>query len=213
MKSLRLFLSLFFTGLPFFYLANVYGSLPDTVPIHFDLFGNPDGFGPKWILWLLPGLMIPLILVVTARWRKDTRPDGSPSKLAQLGLITLGTVSVLFTYLIYVTQQGGSNGLNGIAVILGVIFALQGNYFPVLPRNKFVGFRIPKTLKSDRVWRETHRAIAPYFVGGGILLVVIGILAPATVSGPAMIVLTLLILIVSFVIVYRIPPEQPSDLV
>lgn len=33
-----------------------YESLPELIPIHFGLDGRPDGFGPKVMIWLLPGI-------------------------------------------------------------------------------------------------------------------------------------------------------------
>lgn len=37
-------------GLPFF----SYAGLPDEIPIHFNFKGQPDGYGSKGFLWLLP---------------------------------------------------------------------------------------------------------------------------------------------------------------
>jgi len=33
-----------------------YGQLPETIPIHFNSRGEPDGFGPKMVIWFLPAL-------------------------------------------------------------------------------------------------------------------------------------------------------------
>jgi uncharacterized membrane protein len=37
-------------GLPLFYFDN----LPERIPIHFGINGQPDGFGDKGMIWLLP---------------------------------------------------------------------------------------------------------------------------------------------------------------
>ena len=214
MKSLTTFLSVFFTATPFFYLASCYGDLPDRIPIHFDLFGNPDGYGPKWILWLLLGLLIPLVVAVTARWRLDTDAEGRPTKLARMGLVTLATTSLLFTYLIYLTTTGGGTGVGGLVIITGVVFATTGNYFPVLPRNRWVGFRIPKTLRSDRVWRAVHRAVAPYFAGGGLVLIAAGVLLPVPYVSYALIAVIVLTLGVGLYVAWRTPEtDDPGDFV
>lgn len=39
-------------GVPLF----TYGQLPETIPIHFNARGEPDGFGPKMMIWFLPAL-------------------------------------------------------------------------------------------------------------------------------------------------------------
>ncbi|MBU4539405.1 MAG: DUF1648 domain-containing protein [Weeksellaceae bacterium] len=39
-----------------------FGNLPETIPVHYDFAGNPDGFGSKHTLWLLNGLMTAMFL-------------------------------------------------------------------------------------------------------------------------------------------------------
>lgn len=34
-----------------------YAQLPDEIPVHFDLSGHPNSWGPKIIIWVLPGIM------------------------------------------------------------------------------------------------------------------------------------------------------------
>jgi uncharacterized membrane protein len=46
------------TLIPAFYLAYVYPSLPETVPIHFDLYGKPNGYGHKNILIFTTAFLI-----------------------------------------------------------------------------------------------------------------------------------------------------------
>ena len=42
-----------------------YGSLPDTIPTHFGVGGNPDGWGPRWMVFLLPAVELTLYLTLT----------------------------------------------------------------------------------------------------------------------------------------------------
>jgi hypothetical protein len=46
-------------------LATHWHDLPDRVPVHFGLTGQPDGFGSKTILLVLPAAAIVLYLVLT----------------------------------------------------------------------------------------------------------------------------------------------------
>lgn len=57
MKSLSFFLKLLSFGLLIFiwdYTFISYRKLPAIIPVHFDLEGNPNGYGIKMISWLLP---------------------------------------------------------------------------------------------------------------------------------------------------------------
>jgi len=38
----------------FVYVISIYSSLPDTIPIHFDTLGNPDGYGDKKFALVIP---------------------------------------------------------------------------------------------------------------------------------------------------------------
>ena len=40
--------------MPLFYAMNVYDALPETIPIHFNFEGKPDGFGSKDTIYLAP---------------------------------------------------------------------------------------------------------------------------------------------------------------
>ena len=42
-----------------------YGNLPDTIPTHFNAAGQPDGYGGKGTLWLLPATGMFMYLMMT----------------------------------------------------------------------------------------------------------------------------------------------------
>lgn len=55
-RSLREAVAVAGVLIPFFYLAVQVRSLPARIPIHFDLHGNPNGYGSPATLFLLPGI-------------------------------------------------------------------------------------------------------------------------------------------------------------
>lgn len=44
--------------------AYYYNQLPDKIPIHFDGSGNPDGYGKKEMIWLLPAIGLVMFFVL-----------------------------------------------------------------------------------------------------------------------------------------------------
>jgi|GEM_PF-1178470 len=42
--------------LHFLYVVSIYSSLPDTIAIHFDTLGNPDGYGSKKYALVIPAI-------------------------------------------------------------------------------------------------------------------------------------------------------------
>lgn len=107
-------------------IFQVWSGLPQTIPTHFDASGNPDGWGDKGMIWLLPAIgivMIPLMLFLRrVPWLSNT-----PIKITeqnaeyQYGLIVrllsilASIVSLLFFVLIWdtVAIAKGGNSLLG----------------------------------------------------------------------------------------------------
>lgn len=44
--------------LTFLQTASAYPTLPDRVPVHLDASGLADGFGPKFMIWLIPAIQV-----------------------------------------------------------------------------------------------------------------------------------------------------------
>lgn len=49
--------------IPFFYLAYIWSSLPQTVPIHWNINGDIDNYGDKIMLTWIP-IALPLLIYV-----------------------------------------------------------------------------------------------------------------------------------------------------
>lgn len=199
-----------FVALPFVYLAAIYGDLPERVPIHFDWRGQPDGYGPKAVLWLLPTFCIPLVLVSLASLRKRSQTTGVTPKQRTLSLITLVFISLLVCYILYSAAEGGAINLGVFSILMGVFFAALGNYMPVLPPNRWMGFRIPATLNSPYKWRKTHQLAGVCYLLGGVALVLNGLLLPVPAVGIGLIAIIILISLIPLVyaLTLRVPPTD-----
>jgi uncharacterized membrane protein len=66
----------------------------------------------------------------------------------------------------------------GIAIGMGLLFVVLGNYLPKVRSNFFLGIRTPWTLASDRVWEQTHRLAGWTFVVSGASMVLAALVAP-----------------------------------
>lgn len=74
-------LSLLALIVPVILLLRVWGSLPETVPVHFDAAGRPDRFGPKGTLWILHWVSLCLWLMLTAVQAVPLRSLNLPVKV------------------------------------------------------------------------------------------------------------------------------------
>ncbi|WP_187117598.1 DUF1648 domain-containing protein [Flaviflexus massiliensis] len=60
------------------YTGLIYGSLPDTIPTHFDFSGKADAWGAKSSIWIGPIITLPtiLVIVVVSMFNTNTTKNG-----------------------------------------------------------------------------------------------------------------------------------------
>lgn len=135
------------------YVLKHYGSLPDKIPTHYGLNGNPDGFGNKstlLILLIVTASMFTGLIVLNKYPHLFNYPtaltsDNAPKLYQQASRLirSLNTVIVIsFSYLIYSTIQTAFNSQSGL-----------GSYFtPVFLISIFglIAFYLFQTFKSAR---------------------------------------------------------------
>lgn len=151
----------------------VYSSLPDVVPVHWNIRGEADGWGPKAMAaFLFPGIMIPLLgLFRILPWLspKQFELDSFRSTYGWIIVLVMG----LFLYIHVLSLLPGLGYPVQItrAIVGGMMlfFIFLGNLLGKVQRNFFVGIRTPWTLASERVWADTHRVGAWAFVATGVI--------------------------------------------
>ena len=97
-----------------------------------------------------------------------------------------------------------------VMVLLGVVFAVIGNYLPKTTRNVTMGIKIRWTLANDENWSATHRLCGRLFVALGLVCFVSAFLPVV----PAIIISTVMLLvsiIAPTVYSYRFYKKQISD--
>jgi uncharacterized membrane protein len=119
-------------------------SLPERVPTHFDLAGNPNGWTPKaalpWVVFGLPFFIWFLtwaVSVVTARLQEDPAKARATAMAPMRGFLGLGLAGAMAGMLL--TPSQGTWALNaGIGALLvfltaGIVLMIRD--FKKLPRN------------------------------------------------------------------------------
>ncbi len=149
----------------------LYPQLPETLPIHWNFQGEPDGYGPKALAaFLMPGvmaLMLGLMLWLPRLSPKRFEVDEFRGTYSLLVVM----VTALFGYIHAVVLWAGlGEGDVGRALLAGLMlfFAAMGNYMGKVRRNFWMGVRTPWTLADERVWNQTHRLAAWSFVAAGL---------------------------------------------
>ena len=154
--------------------AWLYPSLPDAVPIHWNIEGEVDGYMSKpWGVAILPlaaicvFVMMRLIPVISPKGYR-TEPFANVLHIFQVAMV--GFMS-LVSILVLLEASGVNVHINkAIFGALGVLFIVIGNYFGKIRKNFFLGIRTPWTLASDEVWARTHRIGGRLFVLYGLIM-------------------------------------------
>lgn len=168
-------------SLAFLSSALVYSRLPETMPTHWNLSGEVDGWsGRMFGAWMLPVLLAALWGILRFLPRIDPRRASydrfGPTYHA---IIVLVMAFLLCLHAVVLRTALGSpmrmDRLTPLA--MGVMMVLVGNLLPRARPNWFVGIRTPWTLSNDRVWEKTHRLGGHIFVLGGIVIVLAALFA------------------------------------
>jgi uncharacterized membrane protein len=155
--------------------AAAYPRLPDRVPVHWGMSGQPDRLGSRFEgTVLLPLVMLGLWLL----FRFLPRIDPRAANYAKMQSAYDFTVNATMTMVLLVHAMVLAAGL-GYAVpvarlapmLLGALFVAIGNVLPRARPNWWFGIRTPWTLTNDRVWARTHRVGGYVMTAAGIVII------------------------------------------
>lgn len=167
--------------LPLLYLVFVWNSLPEKVPLHWNLEGEIDNWGSKYTLiglvFFMPILTYILMLVVPKIDPKK-RIETMGGKYDQFKFILVAFMSVLSIFIIYISKNQKLSSPSMIVVLVGILFVFMGNYFKVIKPNYFIGIKTPWTLENEDVWKLTHLLAGKMWVIGGIVIVICSLIVP-----------------------------------
>lgn len=148
----------------------VYGYLPDTIPLHWNIQGEVDRVGGKsnvFITALLPLVLYMLMML----FPKIDPKKKSYEKHKKAYSITVGLILVFLIVIHWVTilvSLGLKLDVSTVVSIgIGVMFIVIGNFMSQIRQNYFFGIRTPWTLANENVWKKTHRVGGYGFIAIG----------------------------------------------
>jgi len=158
-----------------FATAMVYRRLPDPLPTHFDLEGNPNGWLPRAAgAWGIPAFTFLLWLFVRFVAKRlppvgdDNKKRLAGSNIALVAMMTAMFVSAVHLIILYVALKPGVIVTKPVFALMGFFFIGLGLVLPRVRRNPIIGIRTPWTLTSDENWARTNRIAGYTMVFGGI---------------------------------------------
>lgn len=154
--------------------------LPDRLPIHWNIHGDVDGWGNKFMgLLFVPLIVLGIyVLMVVLPWF-DPGKANYQSFQRVYGIIRIAIVAYMSAVYAAMSYAAFGHKLNMTSVILplvGILFIVLGNFLSKIRPNWFVGVRTPWTLSSQLSWDKTHRLAGWLFIVMGFLFVPVALL-------------------------------------
>ena len=160
------------TVLPMLAGLLLWNQLPEQIPTNWGLSGEITGYESKaFCVFFFPLFMAGLHWCCIAMLNWDPKRRNIQDKVVLLLLWMIPLLSLVFHFMMYAAALNIIVDSSRIlALVLGVLFLLMGNYLPKCQRNYTVGYRIPWALDDDENWIKTHRLGGKLAFVGGLLL-------------------------------------------
>lgn len=160
--------------LPIILSLIMYDKLPDKMPIHWNIEGNPDNYGTKAFAAIgLPFMMAGLNLITHFGLNSDPKRANSSAVLKLIGKLTIPFLSVTLTPITLFAALGYDIPIEKLVpAFVGLLFIIIGNYLPKSKQNFTVGIKLPWTLNNEANWNKTHHLAGYLWIIGGLLMFV-----------------------------------------
>jgi uncharacterized membrane protein len=146
---------------------------PDRVPTHWNIRGEVDGWGSKYInLFLIPSIALAAYLLMSFLpaidpFRKNYEKFAKPYLYFKIFLAFFFIYLEIF--LLYASVRfNPPQGNLMFAIPFSLLLCFIGWILPQLKRNFFIGIKTPWSLVSDDNWKKTHVFGGKAFILAGV---------------------------------------------
>ncbi len=159
--------------LPFPIIAYFWAELPDQVPIHWGINGEPDNWADKATgIFIGPAINIGLYILMSLAPKIDPKKNFEQMKMyPTLKLMLVALFFLLFLIIMAFTLEYTTD-VRWIPAAVMLLMIGIGNYMGKFRPNYFIGIRTPWTLESEEVWTKTHRLAGTLWVVASIIMLV-----------------------------------------
>ncbi len=176
--------------LPLALIFSLWDSLPDQLPIHFNMQGEADNYAPKAAAAFgLPAFMVFLNLIIYFAINADPKKKNVNGAIALISLWISPVLSLILVPLTLFKGLGYNIPINIVVpAFVGLIIIIIGNYLPKTRQSYTVGIKLPWTLNDEENWNKTHRfsgfvwvicgavILISSFLGGGFFFLILPII-------------------------------------
>ena len=152
----------------------MYKDLPDRMPIHWNMSGEPDNFAAKpFAVFGLPLILAFFHLICHIGASFDKRRINYSKAIEAMTYWFIPALSLILCPMTLLASKGVDVKIEVIVpCLIGLMLVFVGNYLPKCKQNSTMGIRIPWTLESEENWNKTHRLAGRLWIIGGLVSIV-----------------------------------------
>jgi uncharacterized membrane protein len=185
-----------------------------SVPIHWGVDGEPNGFAPAWVAFLImPAITAGLVALFTVIPRIEPRHENLRLSGDAYRTMAIATVLLMALIQVAIVAAGVGSALpvaTVVAIGVGGLLAVMGNVMTTVRSNFMFGVRTPWTLSSDRSWDRTHRLVGRLFVVTGLVMIALSITGRMEIVLGAMVAMLLGTVAIGYWYSYRVWKADPD---
>ena len=203
---------------PAIYLLAIWKTIPETVPLHYNLNGEIDRMGSKNELIILVAVIMAVsigvyfLLINVHRFDTKKYAVENKGRLFRIAFVITVFISALVCMILYSSiHEITKSFFRFVFVAIGLLFSIMGNYMYNIRPNYFAGFRLPWTLENDENWRKTHLIGGKIWFAGGLIIAVVCLFTPLIASVITFSIIIIIMFIIPFVFSYRLYKKQKRE--
>ena len=202
--------------------------MPDIVPVHFGIDGVADRWGSKYEMLVMPGCMLAMLafwLGTESTYKKKIKSSTDEKEIAEAKAnlkvfdVTSILTSALFAAINGITLYSSYSQLDGVsvksvdilkllAIVMGIVFILMGNFMPKAKNNRNIGFRLPWTRYNDVTWQKSNRFAGIAMVICGLLITLAGFIFSGKIAMVIMLVILMVVLPILTIYAYSVHKNE-----
>ena len=151
----------------------LWGRLPERMATHWGVNGEADGWSSRpVVVFGMPLFLLAIHWLGVWLTGQDKRNHRQNEKVLQLMFWIAPAISLFGIGSTYASALGQTLPIDRLALLLlGIVFAIVGNYLPKCRQNYTIGIKIVWTLSDEENWNATHRLAGKLWMIGGLLLI------------------------------------------
>lgn len=150
----------------FILVSASYFFLPEQIPMHWNMNGEVDSYGPKYYVFVMAVLPVAIYYLINITRKMDPKHKQIEEKLGAYNFMRDITVMIfvaISAIFIFSVLNPNFNITSILMTVLGLSFVVLGNYMPRVPHNYHMGVKTPWAFADEDNWKKTQR------VGGYVL--------------------------------------------